>query len=916
MQTVTAISRWVVPIVDGADQEPDLIPVDSGVMRITSLNAFAQLTGLPTSPGTSATAGVAVFDIPIDSDGWAHLPGQVGVRVPDFTRPGVNPQVESGKATHRIEIMNARVRSGTQNPTPVKFEAFNVRLAADTIGSNGYCNINELAPLPTAGGTPIIVGPSGAQGKSAYQVAVEGGYVGTEAAWLASLKGDTGGPGVGIPTGGATGQVLVKSSGGDYATAFVALTADAVADGSTGKIMTAAERAKLSSVAENATANDADSALRDRTTHTGAQAISTITGLQGSLDAKAPSAAVYVPASAFDGATDVTATLTTAAAAAVTAGVPLVLPRGVGVITAWAPPSNLTVCGAGQDLTILRLNPAATGANTVAVDVSGKSNISISGLTVDGNRTAFPAVTEWKHALNARDITGLTLTNVALINAKGDGLYVGRSTGHSTGLMALNLTCRNNFRNNLSVIDLARSRFVNCSFIGAAGSNPQAGIDLEPNFTTDVLEDIGFTNCISSGNAEAGLQLAYTGGVATLSSALSTGAAIASLPVVALPQAIPAGAVKIIAQNNTVNEQTFQTTGAALGDTSIPITSATPTYAFDTASLVQVAPTQHRVVFTNCSFDNNGESGVAAGRANDISFVGCSMSQNAQNGVDFTHTDTRDLSFTDCIISLNGQHGVNMVNTTTGGVINHLSFTSCRILDNGASAPGTYFGLNLTPQGTSVARKIFLIGNLVGNQTTANQLRGLYTNARVFWLKVIGNNWRDNVASTTGASYNDDATTRTRFGNDGDGDLANVVNVAATLLSHQSTAQVSTSTAAVTVTLPAAIESGATYTIVDSAGNAGTNPITVAANSGQTIRNYGGAVKITDNWGALRLYGRSSAWYVLSSQGNATQRSGTGTPEGAVTAPVGTLYLRKDGGAATTLYIKESGTGNTGWVAK
>lgn len=44
--------------------------------------------------------------------------------------------------------------------------------------------------------------------------------------------------------------------------------------------------------------------------------------------------------------------------------------------------------------------------------------------------------------------------------------------------------------------------------------------------------------------------------------------------------------------------------------------------------------------------------------------------------------------------------------------------------------------------------------------------------------------------------------------------------------------------------------------------------------------------------------------------------SGTGTPEGVVTAPVGWLFLRSDGGAATTLYVKESGTGNTGWVAK
>jgi hypothetical protein len=44
--------------------------------------------------------------------------------------------------------------------------------------------------------------------------------------------------------------------------------------------------------------------------------------------------------------------------------------------------------------------------------------------------------------------------------------------------------------------------------------------------------------------------------------------------------------------------------------------------------------------------------------------------------------------------------------------------------------------------------------------------------------------------------------------------------------------------------------------------------------------------------------------------------SGSGTPEGVVTAPVGSLFTRTDGGAATTLYVKESGTGSTGWVAK
>lgn len=44
--------------------------------------------------------------------------------------------------------------------------------------------------------------------------------------------------------------------------------------------------------------------------------------------------------------------------------------------------------------------------------------------------------------------------------------------------------------------------------------------------------------------------------------------------------------------------------------------------------------------------------------------------------------------------------------------------------------------------------------------------------------------------------------------------------------------------------------------------------------------------------------------------------TGRGSPESVVAAPVGSLYTRLDGGVNTTLYVKESGTGNTGWVNK
>ena len=54
----------------------------------------------------------------------------------------------------------------------------------------------------------------------------------------------------------------------------------------------------------------------------------------------------------------------------------------------------------------------------------------------------------------------------------------------------------------------------------------------------------------------------------------------------------------------------------------------------------------------------------------------------------------------------------------------------------------------------------------------------------------------------------------------------------------------------------------------------------------------------------------------INASGGPSIKSGTGTPESSVTAPAGSLYVDDGGGTGTTLYVKESGAGNTGWVAK
>jgi len=78
--------------------------------------------------------------------------------------------------------------------------------------------------------------------------------------------------------------------------------------------------------------------------------------------------------------------------------------------------------------------------------------------------------------------------------------------------------------------------------------------------------------------------------------------------------------------------------------------------------------------------------------------------------------------------------------------------------------------------------------------------------------------------------------------------------------------------------------------------------------------------QFTERGGVLTRAARAmlDAYIALfrGSPANCTMTWGAGSPENVVTASVGSVFFRTDGGASTTLYIKESGTGATGWVAK
>jgi Pectate lyase superfamily protein len=77
-----------------------------------------------------------------------------------------------------------------------------------------------------------------------------------------------------------------------------------------------------------------------------------------------------------------------------------------------------------------------------------------------------------------------------------------------------------------------------------------------------------------------------------------------------------------------------------------------------------------------------------------------------------------------------------------------------------------------------------------------------------------------------------------------------------------------------------------------------------------------GTTPITNLGSVTLLVNSPAATFFGWNYGGILWTMGAGSPEGVVTAFPGSTYMNTSGGANTTLYVKESGSGNTGWVAK
>lgn len=120
---------------------------------------------------------------------------------------------KDGKSAYEIAVENGFIGTETEWLESLKGDP----------GPAGKDGKDGVPGLPGENGT------DGKDGKSAYEIAVENGFDGSEQEWLESLIGPPGQDGAdgengnGVPAGGSAGQVLGKNSDADYDTTWITL---------------------------------------------------------------------------------------------------------------------------------------------------------------------------------------------------------------------------------------------------------------------------------------------------------------------------------------------------------------------------------------------------------------------------------------------------------------------------------------------------------------------------------------------------------------------------------------------------------------------------------------------------------------------------------------------------------------------
>ena len=132
------------------------------------------------------------------------------------------------------------------------------------------------------------------------------------------------------------------------------------------------------------------------------------------------------------------------------------------------------------------------------VNFSGVSNSEIDGGNIVGDRYKHTGTTgEWGMGIRVNSSNNIRVANVKVSDCWGDGIIVDgllTTQPYSRNVMIESFVANNNRRNNITVISAKGLTIRNGTLSNANGTKPQSGIDIEPDSSKNLVQDILIEN--------------------------------------------------------------------------------------------------------------------------------------------------------------------------------------------------------------------------------------------------------------------------------------------------------------------------------------------------------------------------------------------------------------------------------------
>jgi hypothetical protein len=116
---------------------------------------------------------------------------------------------------------------------------------------------------------------------------------------------------------------------------------------------------------------------------------------------------------------------------------------------------------------------------------------------------------EHRHGIVLGTVNNFEIRGLTIKDTGGDGIYVGGSGNlYSENVLIKDVILDNNYRQGISVISAKDLTIDNAVILNTNGTSPQAGIDFEPNFAGQRLENVVVRNSIINANGTHGILFA------------------------------------------------------------------------------------------------------------------------------------------------------------------------------------------------------------------------------------------------------------------------------------------------------------------------------------------------------------------------------------------------------------------------